>query len=286
MMNRVGYRRRNASQAYLADSPSAKGVELVVWIVEECYIDCGTISIYSDDVIRKARIDRGAGTLVIFSCLKHGHANSHDHCAFDLVSCSTRIDHTDCVTDRNYTTHAKTRNLWLPGHFSEVCAVTMERILLSGIAKDADRFCRSADSFYVGNPQYICEAHLSPGLALDAHDTVGKLKLVGTLPLERAIGRTRSQCKQPLHRILGGLQDGGSNGGVALGTAANGTRRKCRVANHDVDFVHWNSGFVGHNLSNCRIRSTANVLCSTGDTGCTVPSQFDRGFGISARSHP
>src|SRR5260370_12226803 len=143
MMNRVGYRSRTARQADLADSPSAKGVELVVWIVEKCHIDGGTISIYSDDVIRKARIDRGTGTLVVFRCLKHGHANSHDYCALDLVSCSTRIDHASGVDNRNYTTHAKTRNLRLPGHFAEMCAVTMERILLSGIAKDADLFCRT-----------------------------------------------------------------------------------------------------------------------------------------------
>ncbi len=191
-MNRVGYRSRNASQVDLADSPSAKGVELVVWIVEECHIDCGTISICCDDVIRKARIDRGTGTLVVFGCLKHGHANSHDDCAFDLVSCRTRIDHASGVDDGNYTTHAKARNLWLPGHFSELCAVTMERILSSGIAKDADRFCCSADSFYVGNPEYVCEAHLYAGLALDGHASIGKLEVVDTLPLERAIGRTRS----------------------------------------------------------------------------------------------
>src|SRR5258708_7464080 len=192
MVNRVGYRSRNASQANLADSASAKRVELVVRIVEECHIDCGTISIYSDDVIRKARIDRGTGTLVVFSCLKHGHANSHDHRAFDLVSGSTWIDHASGVDNGDYTADAKTRNLWLPGHFSELCAVAMERILLSGIAEDADRFCRSADSFYVGNPQDVCEAHLYAGLALNAHATIDKLDVVGTLPLERTIGRSRS----------------------------------------------------------------------------------------------
>src|SRR5258708_34689670 len=75
-----------ARQADLADSPSAKFINLFVRIVKKIDVDRRHVSVYRHHIIREIAVDGRAFLRIVRGVLQQCHADSHHHRALDLVA--------------------------------------------------------------------------------------------------------------------------------------------------------------------------------------------------------
>src|SRR5258708_2040159 len=85
VVNRRRDRTSYARQADLADSPSAKFINLFVRIVKKIDVDRSHVSAYRHHIMREIAVDGRAFLRIVRGVLQQCHADSHRHRALDLV---------------------------------------------------------------------------------------------------------------------------------------------------------------------------------------------------------
>ena len=156
-------RSRDTGQSDFSDSASAQRVDVCVGIIEEMHFHQWRVSIYGYEIVSEIRIDRRTILRVINRLLQKRHANSHHHCAFDLVAPRQRIDDPPAVNDCDDTIHAQPRDRRLPCDFDKVTAERMHRDFRFFVIERSCRFTVACDEAHIGTAKQIWKRYALRG---------------------------------------------------------------------------------------------------------------------------